>query len=37
MTLNKELKITDDKIKANQSQYDVDRERANISAISSKQ
>ena len=37
MTLNKELKIIDDKIKANQSQYDVDRERADISAISSKQ
>ena len=37
MTLNKELKIINDKIKANQSQYDVDREGAKISAISSKQ
>ena len=34
MTLNKELKITDDKIKAIQSEYDKDREGAKISAIS---
>ena len=30
MTLNKELKITDDKIKAIQSEYDEDREGAKI-------
>ena len=31
-----ELKILDDKIKANQAQYDLDREAAKISALSSK-
>ena len=36
MTLTDELKIIDDKIKANQSQYDVGREAAKISALSSK-
>ena len=30
-----ELKILDDKIKANQAQYDLDREAAKISALSS--
>ena len=37
MTLTDELKITDDKIKANQAQYDLDREATNISALSSKE
>ena len=32
MTLTDELKILDDKIKANQAQYDLDREAAKISA-----
>ena len=36
MTLTDELKIIDDKIKANQSQYDVGREGTKISALSSK-
>ena len=36
MTLTDELKILDEKIKANQAQYDLDREAAKISAISSK-
>ena len=36
MTLTDELKILDDKIKANQAQYDVVREAAEISALSSK-
>ena len=35
MTLTDELKILDDKIKANQAQYDIDREAAKISALSS--
>ena len=35
MTLTCELKIFDDKIKANQAQYDLDRETAKISALSS--
>ena len=35
MTLTDELKILDDKIKENQAQYDVDREVAKISALSS--
>ena len=35
MTLTDELKIPDDKIKANQAQYDLGRE-AEISALSSK-
>ena len=30
-----ELKILDDKIKANQAQYDLDREATKISALSS--
>ena len=36
MTLTDELKILDDKIKANQAQYDLRREAAKISALSSK-
>ena len=35
MTLTDELKIIDDKIKANQAQYDLDTEAAKISALSS--
>ena len=35
MTLTDELKILDDKIKENQFQYDLDREAAKISALSS--
>ena len=37
MKLTDELKILDDKIKANQSQYYLDREAAKISALSSKE
>ena len=37
MTFTDELKILDDKIKANQAQYDLDREAAKISAFSSKE
>ena len=37
MTLNNDIKILDDKIKANQAQYDLDREAATISALSSTQ
>ena len=36
MTLTDELKILEDKIKANQFQYDLGREAAKISALSSK-
>ena len=36
MTLTDELKIPDDKIKANQAQYDLDREASKTSALSSK-
>ena len=36
MTLTDELEILDDKIKANQAQYDLGREAAKISALSSK-
>ena len=36
MTLTDELKILDDKIKANQAQYDLGREAAKISVLSSK-
>ena len=35
MTLTDELKMLDKKIKANQAKYDLDREAANISALSS--
>ena len=37
MTLTDELKILDDKIKANQAQYDLDREATKTSALSSKE
>ena len=37
MTLTDELKIIDNKIKANQDQYDLDKEVAKISALSSKE
>ena len=37
MTLTDKLKILDDKIKANQAQYDLDREAAKISALLSRQ
>ena len=37
MTLTDERKILHDKIKANQAQYDLDRETAKISALSSKE
>ena len=36
MTLTDELKILDDKIKANQAQYDLGRESATISVLSCK-
>ena len=36
MTLADEIKILDDKIKANQAQYNLHREAAKISALSSK-
>ena len=35
MTVTDQLKITDDKIKANQAQYDLDRLAAKIYALSS--
>ena len=35
MTLTEQVKILDDKIKANKPQYDLDREAAKISALSS--
>ena len=35
MTLTDETKILDDKIKANPAQYNLDREAAKISALSS--
>ena len=37
MTLTDELKILDDKIETNQSQYDSDREAAKISALAPKE
>ena len=36
MTLTEQVKILDDKIKANKAQYDLDREAAKISTLSSK-
>ena len=36
MTLTDELKIPDNKIKGNEAQYDMGREAAKISALSSK-
>ena len=35
MTLNEQVKILDDKIEENKAQYDLDREAAKISALSS--
>ena len=35
MTLTEQVKILDDKIKANKAQYDLDREAAKTSALSS--
>ena len=35
MALTKQVKILDDKIKANKGQYELDREAAKISALSS--
>ena len=35
MTLTEQVEILDDKIKANKAQYDLDREAAKISALSS--
>ena len=35
MTLTQQVKIVDDKIKANKAQYDLDREAPTISALSS--
>ena len=35
MKLTEQVKILDDKMKANQAQYDLDREAAKISALSS--
>ena len=35
MTLTEQVKIIDDKIKSNKAQYDLDREAAKISALSS--
>ena len=37
MTLTNELKIVEDKIKANQAPYDLDREATKISALLSKE
>ena len=37
MAVTDELKILDDKIKANQPQYDLDRKAAKMSALSSKE
>ena len=37
MTLTDELKIIDDKIKANKGHYDLNREAVKISALSSKE
>ena len=37
MTLTDELKVLEDKIKSNQDQYDLEREAAKISALSSKE
>ena len=35
MTITKQVKILDDKIRANKAQYDLDRQAAKISALSS--
>ena len=36
MTLTEQVKILDDKIKSSKAQYDLDREAAKVSALSSK-
>ena len=33
MTINKQVKILDDKVRANKVQYDLDRQAAKISAL----
>ena len=35
MNVNKQIKILDNKIRSNQAQYDLDRQNAKISALSS--
>ena len=35
MTINEQIKILDNKIKSNQAPYDLDRQNAKISALSS--
>ena len=35
MTINEQIKILDNKIRSNQGQYDLDRQNAEISALSS--
>ena len=35
MTSNEQIKILDNKIRSNQAQYDLDRQKAKISALSS--
>ena len=35
MTINEQIKIFDNKIRSNQAQYDLDRQNAKISALSS--
>ena len=35
MTINEQIKIIDNKIRSNQAQYDLDRQNAKISALSS--
>ena len=35
MTINEQVRILDDKIRANKAQYDLDRQAAKISALSS--
>ena len=35
MTINEQIKILDNKIRLNQAQYDLDRQNAKISALSS--
>ena len=35
MTINEQIKILNNKIRSNQAQYDLDRQNANTSALSS--
>ena len=35
MTINEQIKILDDKIRSNKAQYDLDRQNAKISSLSS--